>query len=215
MRLPVSHTNCFFFSPHRCFDDGEVLMCDWKACPKVYHLACLGREKMPREKWYCPWHHCVECGKPAVSHCIHCPNAYCKSHGDALNDHPELGKICDEHKDDLTDLIKFYRKVGGIQHLATNPNVLPIATTPNAPAKTKIIEKIVEGPGDIVQEKVKRGPGRPPRDKTITPGPRVKTTTSGKENSNQAAIPLRKTPELLKSPLLVIKPISRLSSYRF
>ena len=30
--------------------DGQLLMCDWKNCPKVYHLACLGREKMPRGK---------------------------------------------------------------------------------------------------------------------------------------------------------------------
>jgi len=62
----------------RCFDDGELLMCDYKTCPKVYHLGCLHREKRPRETWYCPWHYCVECAKPAVSHCIHCPNAYCK-----------------------------------------------------------------------------------------------------------------------------------------
>ena len=27
----------------RCFDDGELLMCDYKTCPKVYHLGCLGR----------------------------------------------------------------------------------------------------------------------------------------------------------------------------
>ena len=26
----------------RCFDDGELLMCDYKTCPKVYHLSCLG-----------------------------------------------------------------------------------------------------------------------------------------------------------------------------
>ena len=49
----------------RCYEDGQLLMCDWKNCPKVYHLACLGREVMPREKWFCPWHHCVSCGKPA------------------------------------------------------------------------------------------------------------------------------------------------------
>ncbi len=86
-------------------------MCDWKTCPKVYHLECLGREKMPREKWFCPWHHCVDCGKLAVSHCMHCPNAYCKSHNDVVRKHPELGMICDEHKDDIIDLVSFYRYV--------------------------------------------------------------------------------------------------------
>ena len=78
---------------------------------------------MPREKWYCPWHHCVECGKTAIGHCIHCPNAYCKSHNNALKIHDELGTICDEHKDDIPDLILFYRQVGGIDHLVPNPNV--------------------------------------------------------------------------------------------
>ena len=98
-------------------------MCDWKACPKVYHLACLGRQKRPGEVWYCPWHHCVQCGKTAVSHCIHCPNAYCKAHNSVLKKHKELGSICDEHKDDIMDLIMFYRAVGGIKHLVPNPNV--------------------------------------------------------------------------------------------
>ena len=41
----------------RCFEDGEVLMCDWKTCPKVYHLGCLGSEcnkcdgKFISKKW--------------------------------------------------------------------------------------------------------------------------------------------------------------------
>lgn len=78
---------------------------------------------MPREKWFCPWHHCVECGKTAVSYCIHCPNAYCKTHNTVLKKHDELGTICDEHKDDLADLILFYKASGGIQHLVTSPNV--------------------------------------------------------------------------------------------
>ena len=104
-------------------------MCDWKTCPKVYHLGCLGREKLPpRGAWYCPWHFCTICGKSAVSHCIHCPNGYCKKHEDALQNHKELGMICDEHKDDLADLVKFYRKTGGVKHLITHPNV-PVVKT--------------------------------------------------------------------------------------
>ena len=104
-------------------------MCDWKTCPKVYHLGCLGREKLPpRGAWYCPWHFCTICGKSAVSHCIHCPNGYCKKHEDMLQKHKELGMICDEHKDDLADLVKFYRKTGGVKHLITHPNV-PVVKT--------------------------------------------------------------------------------------
>ena len=69
-----------------------------------------------REKWFCPWHHCVECGKAATRFCIHCPNAYCKKHDADLMEHSELGTICDEHEDDVEDLIQFYRQVvGGTQ----------------------------------------------------------------------------------------------------
>lgn len=35
----------------RCFEDGELLMCDYKSCPKVYHLACVEREKLPGGRW--------------------------------------------------------------------------------------------------------------------------------------------------------------------
>ncbi|XP_059080477.1 uncharacterized protein LOC131878504 isoform X2 [Tigriopus californicus] len=112
----------------RCMDDGQLLMCDYKTCPKVYHLECLGREKMPREKWFCPWHHCVHCGKPAVNYCMHCPNAYCKTHDMAVNAHEELGNICDEHEDDLDDLLAFYRSVGGVTKLVPHPNVTPEET---------------------------------------------------------------------------------------
>ena len=108
----------------RCYEDGELLMCDWKNCPKVYHLACLGRDKMPGEKWFCPWHHCAECGKAAVRFCIHCPNAYCKKHDSILMEHKELGVICDEHEDDVEDLLAFYRQiVGGVSTRVNNPNI--------------------------------------------------------------------------------------------
>jgi len=107
---------------YRCFDEGDMLKCDWKTCPKVYHLSCLGIAKIPAGKWYCPWHNCVECRISAVSHCIHCPNAYCKTHDSALQKHPELGTICDEHQDNIMDLINFYRRIGGVGHLLQNPN---------------------------------------------------------------------------------------------
>ena len=62
----------------RCNEDGLLLQCDWKTCPKVYHLSCLNKEKIPRVKWYCPWHYCDRCGKKSTSFCIHCPYSYCE-----------------------------------------------------------------------------------------------------------------------------------------
>jgi len=97
----------------RCYKDGKFLKCNVKSCPKVYHLSCVNQDRMPlqREKWSCPWHHCVNCGKAANSSCTHCPNAYCKNHDSAIKTHPQLGQICDEHKDELGDLLKFFVKI--------------------------------------------------------------------------------------------------------
>ena len=153
-------------------------MCDWKTCPKVYHLACLGREKMPREKWHCPWHHCVECGKPAVSHCIHCPNAFCKAHGKTLTEHNELGKICDEHKDEIADLVKFYRKIkGGVKTLVPHPNVPNSCVIP--PKHAAIKETSIEDSPKLEVTKV--------TDSLERPKIKRSTATSNKENQEKIA----------------------------
>jgi hypothetical protein len=100
----------------------QLLMCDYKSCPKVYHMSCVDHETRPREKWICPWHHCVTCGKSATKHCIHCPNAYCKAHDFDLKDHPVLGRICNEHTDEFADILKFYLKTEGVARLVRDPN---------------------------------------------------------------------------------------------
>jgi len=47
-----------------------------------------------------------------------------RAHDGVLTDHPELRMICDEHADDLDDMIEFYRLVeGGVDTLVPNPNV--------------------------------------------------------------------------------------------
>lgn len=142
---------------------------------------------MPREKWHCPWHHCVECGKPAVSHCIHCPNAYCKAHGKSLTEHQELGKICDEHKDEIADLVKFYRKIkGGIKTLVPHPNVPNSCVIPSKHAAIKETS-VEDSPKIEVTNSLER--------------PKIKrsTATSNKENQEKVAA-IRPSPV---SPLLM------------
>ena len=107
---------------YRCYDGGQLLMCDYKSCPKVYHMDCVDHETRPREKWFCPWHHCVTCGSAAVQHCIHCPNAYCTKHDSVLQTHPKLGKICNEHTDDFGDILKFFKITGGVDRLTQDPS---------------------------------------------------------------------------------------------
>ena len=54
-----------------------------------------------------------------------------------MKEHKELGKICDEHSDDINALVNFYRDVGGIQHLVPNPNV-PLSEVKKK--KRKVVE---------------------------------------------------------------------------
>ena len=65
-----------------CRDGGELLLCDHKACPRAYHLACLSRKLVPAksQKWQCPWHFCSKCQKPSVTACSMCPESYCNKH---------------------------------------------------------------------------------------------------------------------------------------
>ena len=78
-------------------------------CPKSYHPLCVGKEAMPRGKWHCPWHYCVECGVLVNSHgawCRHCPNAYCKNHKDNVITHDTLGALCNDHEEEIEFLIQ-------------------------------------------------------------------------------------------------------------
>ena len=34
-----------------CGYGGDVMMCDMRACSKVYHLKCLGLDKQPHGEW--------------------------------------------------------------------------------------------------------------------------------------------------------------------
>lgn len=60
----------------RCGEEGKLIMCDQRTCPKSYHLECLDLDKIPHGKWVCPLHHCDECGKKAVKFCNHCKYSF-------------------------------------------------------------------------------------------------------------------------------------------
>lgn len=81
----------------RCGEGGELVMCDRGGCPKVYHLHCLKLSKPPHGKWDCPWHHCDECGKPAVIMCTECPNSFCATHTEGHIKEVDGAAVCSEH----------------------------------------------------------------------------------------------------------------------
>ncbi|KAJ7520080.1 hypothetical protein O6H91_20G065700 [Diphasiastrum complanatum] len=63
-----------------CFDGGELVLCDRRSCPKAYHLSCIGRDAAFFKKkgsWFCGWHFCCGCCRPANLQCYTCPKAYC------------------------------------------------------------------------------------------------------------------------------------------
>ncbi|KAF3439796.1 hypothetical protein FNV43_RR18074 [Rhamnella rubrinervis] len=64
-----------------CKDGGQLIICDYRDCPKVYHTNCIRRDKSfmeDEELWTCGWHCCIICQKTSKFHCICCPNAVCE-----------------------------------------------------------------------------------------------------------------------------------------
>ncbi|TVU32039.1 hypothetical protein EJB05_23755, partial [Eragrostis curvula] len=64
-----------------CFDGGNLVVCDRRGCPKVYHPACVKRDESffrARGKWDCGWHICSICEKAAQYMCYTCTYSLCK-----------------------------------------------------------------------------------------------------------------------------------------
>ncbi|PON48456.1 Zinc finger, PHD-type domain containing protein [Trema orientale] len=63
-----------------CKDGGELLICDYGDCLKVYHPDCVGKDEScleTGERWICGRHSCLMCSKTAKFQCFCCPNAVC------------------------------------------------------------------------------------------------------------------------------------------
>ncbi|XP_062200991.1 uncharacterized protein LOC133903589 [Phragmites australis] len=64
-----------------CFDGGNLVVCDRRGCPKVYHPACIKRDESffrSRGKWDCGWHICSSCEKAVQYMCYTCTYSVCK-----------------------------------------------------------------------------------------------------------------------------------------
>ena len=69
-----------------CTDGGDMILCDYKACHKVYHPGCVKLEKVPDGRWECAYHKCTVCqcmNNDDISYyCTYCPTSYCNQHVD-------------------------------------------------------------------------------------------------------------------------------------
>lgn len=66
-----------------CRDGGDLILCDYDKCRKVYHPACVKLERVPQGTWHCPYHECKVCSAHTHDYrffCSHCPTAYCQQH---------------------------------------------------------------------------------------------------------------------------------------
>ncbi|KAG8073124.1 hypothetical protein GUJ93_ZPchr0006g40952 [Zizania palustris] len=75
-RVDEEEVVCFI-----CFDGGNLVVCDRRACNKVYHPACIKRDEsffQSRSKWNCGWHICSSCEKAVHYMCYTCTYSLCK-----------------------------------------------------------------------------------------------------------------------------------------
>ncbi|XP_028553553.1 zinc finger CCCH domain-containing protein 19 isoform X2 [Dendrobium catenatum] len=75
-RKKVEEEVCFI-----CFDGGDLVVCDRRVCPKVYHPSCVNREEsyfQSKGQWSCGWHICSKCQKSASYMCFTCTYSLCK-----------------------------------------------------------------------------------------------------------------------------------------
>lgn len=63
-----------------CKDGGDLIICDYKDCCKVYHMDCAKLEDLPTNEFYCSRHTCDICGIEAFYMCGTCPVSYCHEH---------------------------------------------------------------------------------------------------------------------------------------
>ncbi|KAJ8765381.1 hypothetical protein K2173_012078 [Erythroxylum novogranatense] len=63
-----------------CKDGGDLILCDFHNCLKVYHPGCVGKEDTlmeTGEHWTCDRHSCLFCSGTPKFHCYCCPDALC------------------------------------------------------------------------------------------------------------------------------------------
>ncbi|KAK7397347.1 hypothetical protein VNO78_18516 [Psophocarpus tetragonolobus] len=64
-----------------CKDGGQMVICDFHDCGKVYHPDCIGKDDSSlntAELWYCGRHFCFDCKDLSKYYCIGCPNGVCR-----------------------------------------------------------------------------------------------------------------------------------------
>ncbi|KAJ7978171.1 Zinc finger CCCH domain protein [Quillaja saponaria] len=63
-----------------CKEGGELIICDHRDCPKVYHPDCVKKDgsfSKIGKHLTCGWHYCFSCHKTPIFFCLCCPRAVC------------------------------------------------------------------------------------------------------------------------------------------
>lgn len=95
-----------------CGEGGQLLICEYRNCNRVYHFQCVGLTDEPQGEWYCSAHFCTVCHAKVPSDsqyvCSNCPTAYCQYHiPRAVHDVNVLNTAANHNNIDVDDKQEF------------------------------------------------------------------------------------------------------------
>lgn len=97
-----------------CGEGGELIICDYHGCIRVYHIHCAGLYTVPTGEFVCPAHYCTVCSSKVNQDspyiCTECSTAYCQYHiprNSHVHDMSILNTASNHNNVDNNDTVQF------------------------------------------------------------------------------------------------------------